>query len=491
MERQVIIDKAPDVTTNGMMNLTEKELVTKANLAIKMMNDDSMLRGTTFVGATKLRNGGTILQLNSKDAADWLRGEDTANTFIGQLGGTSTMKTRPLNTVVEFIPITFNPDAFGTFGEVEKASGLPRGSIVSARYFKPPHCRTPQQKNAHAIFGFTTREVANHVIEHGIFVESKQVSVRKLNQEPKRCVKCQQVGGNHVAAECKSIHDTCARCGEMHKTDDYMETDPSQFKCTNCKGDKAKGHGAADRRCPHFLEKLAQIQARNPENRYRFYPTSDPKTWESAEHPNQHLNNEDTTWPDRNQRQGGWMQENGNGRGQGRLAGGAPGTGGGGGRERCRDEGWNGHLVGREANNEGNENGDTEWWRNGPARGGGNSRGRGRGGRIPRRGYIRGDGRELWPTSQRDQCQLTLAESFQHRANLLEGRGSHADGTHTGSATQREMAQEQNGTQEGHGDTDRTTSRSWADEVEEARNTRRTIAADEHNPGQAEDDLYA
>jgi hypothetical protein len=60
-----------------------------------------------------------------------------------------------------------------------------------------------------------------------------------------------------------------------------------------------------------------------------------------------------------------------------------------------------------------------------------------------------------------------------------------------GSAMQREMAQEQNGTQEGHGDTDRTTSRSWVDEVEEARNTRRTIAADEHNLGQAEDDLYA
>jgi len=151
MERQVIIDKAPNVTMNGMMNLTEKELVTKANLMIKMMNDDSMLRGTTFVGATKLKNGGTILQLNSKDVVDWLHGEDTANTFLGQLGGTSTMKTHPLNTVVEFIPITFNHDAFGAFREVKKASGLPQGSITSTRYFKPPHRRTPQQKNAHAI----------------------------------------------------------------------------------------------------------------------------------------------------------------------------------------------------------------------------------------------------------------------------------------------------------------------------------------------------
>ena len=117
MERQVIIDKALDATMNGMMNLTEKELVTKANLTIKMMNDDSMLRGTTFVGATKLKNGGTILQLNSKDAVDWLHGEDTANTFLGQLGGTLTMKTHLLNTHTLKRPIPIyngrpEPDTF-------------------------------------------------------------------------------------------------------------------------------------------------------------------------------------------------------------------------------------------------------------------------------------------------------------------------------------------------------------------------------------------
>ena len=38
---------------------------------------------------------------------------------------------------------------------------------------------------------------------------------------------------------------------------------------------------------------------------------------------------------------------------------------------------------------------------------------------------------------------------------------------------------------------DRATPGLWADEVDEARNTGRMIAANEHNPGQAEDDLYA
>jgi hypothetical protein len=55
----------------------------------------------------------------------------------------------------------------------------------------------------------------------------------------------------------------------------------------------------------------------------------------------------------------------------------------------------------------------------------------------------------------------------------------------------REKAQEQNDIREGHGDMDRATPGLWADEVDEVRNTGRMIATNEHNQGQAEDDLYA
>jgi len=308
MQRQVIIEKAPEATTNGMADLTEKELVTKANLAIEMMDSDDIPEGAIFVGVTKLRRGAALFQLNTKEAADWLCREDNVKAFLEQLGGTSILKMQHLNTVVEFVPITFNPDTPDALRDIERASGLPQGSIASTKYFKPAHRRTPQQQTAHTLFGFNTHESANLAIEHGIFVESKWVQVRKLQQELRRCVKCQQVGANHIVAECLLIHDTCTRCGDMHKTTECTVTDPAKFRCVNCKGDTAKGHGAADKRCPHFLEKLTQTQAQNTENRYHYFPTSNPQTREATEPSNPQTNNQSVTWQEDNQWRGGWTQ---------------------------------------------------------------------------------------------------------------------------------------------------------------------------------------
>ena len=124
-----------------------------------------------------------LFQLNTKEAADWLCKEDNVKAFLEQLGGTSILKMWHLNTVVEFILIIFNPDATDALRDVEKASGLPQGSIALAKYFKPAHQRAPQQQTAHALFGFNTRELANLAIEHDIFVKSKWVQVWKLQQE--------------------------------------------------------------------------------------------------------------------------------------------------------------------------------------------------------------------------------------------------------------------------------------------------------------------
>jgi hypothetical protein len=386
MQRQILIDKAPDATTNGLSSLTEKELVLKANLAIGFMEDDAMPEDTAFVGATKLKNGGALLQLNTNKAADWLRGEKATASFLEQMGGTSTIKSRQWNTIVEFVPITFNPNNLDGLREVEKVSGLPRGTIASAKYFKPEHKRKPQQQSAHAMLSFTTREAANHAIEHGLFIESKRVSAHKLLREPRRCVKCQQVGTYHIAAECKSIHDVCARCGEMHKTELCTATDPSAFKCTNC---KAKGHGAADRKCPYFMEKLVQVQSRDPENKYRFFPTNDPKTWELIEAPAPQASSQNVAGQAATQENGRGPQEYGNKRGMGRLAGGRPGGGGG---TRPRGE-W--------GNQDTQNNRTTE-----------------------ARQTVRGSGQERWPMET--LRQPTLGEMFD-RGNRDNGRVSWAD----------------------------------------------------------------
>ena len=48
------------------------------------------------------------------------------------------------------------------------------------------------------------------------------------------------------------------------------------MRCANCLKD---GHGAADRGCEIYRNKLAQIQARDLDSRFRLFPTNDPNTW--------------------------------------------------------------------------------------------------------------------------------------------------------------------------------------------------------------------
>ncbi|KAF8800488.1 hypothetical protein BYT27DRAFT_7057547, partial [Phlegmacium glaucopus] len=132
-----------------------------------------------------------------------------------------------------------------------------------------------------AIFGFSTREGANQAIGQGLFVEGKKVWARKQLQEPSRCLKC-QCFGEHRAAKCASIHEVCGRCGKQHRTSDCQEVDQTVFECSNCKtanNGKHGGHGAVDRRCPVFLERVERVNRLCRENKYRFFCTADPKTW--------------------------------------------------------------------------------------------------------------------------------------------------------------------------------------------------------------------
>jgi hypothetical protein len=85
-------------------------------------------------------NGGTILQINSQEAATWLKQEGVMKEFVNNIGGMSIFKAQQLHTVVEFVPIAFELEAEGALRMVEMASGLTAGSITSAQYFKLVHC---------------------------------------------------------------------------------------------------------------------------------------------------------------------------------------------------------------------------------------------------------------------------------------------------------------------------------------------------------------
>ncbi|KAJ7433457.1 hypothetical protein B0H11DRAFT_1758944 [Mycena galericulata] len=213
--RQILIERAPNMQ-DWMAGLSPKDIVEKARMVVVLMSQEARgpaPAGTTFVGATPQRSGAVLLHLNTKQAADWIK--DNMSGFLAALGGTSVYKERLLNVVVKYVPVSFDPSRDGALHEVEGDNGLPSGTLVKARWIKPVEQRREGQKVAHAVFGFKDPAAANAFLQAGLWVEGKRVHGRKLLTEPIRCMKCQGIGLNHVAATCDSIHDVCARCGEI------------------------------------------------------------------------------------------------------------------------------------------------------------------------------------------------------------------------------------------------------------------------------------
>ena len=201
-------------------------------------------------------------------------------SFMDHFGGTSALHARTYQVVVEHVPVTFDVTSTDALRRAEEASGLPTRAIHEARWIKPTHLRGLGQRVAFLIMGFSSRETANHAMNYGVMLEGKHCRTRKLLPEPKRCVKCQGYG--HFARECKSPKDVCARCAGEHRTTD-QDCPVGKGQTTKCANCDRTGHGAADRNCDEYKRKLAQMRARDPDSRFRLFPTDNPDTWGKAE----------------------------------------------------------------------------------------------------------------------------------------------------------------------------------------------------------------
>lgn len=151
------------------------------------------------------------------------------------------------------------------------------GAILWTKYVKPLNLCSAPQTVAHVIIGTNSKSDANKLIKNRIYTEGKHVLMRKTLADPKRCLKCQC--HSHYTTECKASTDTCTRCAQNHGTSICPTESQPLLKCTNCKGEKALGYGTADRDCPIFIAKMRKLHQRNPENKYKFFPTDDPNTW--------------------------------------------------------------------------------------------------------------------------------------------------------------------------------------------------------------------
>ncbi|KAI0650232.1 hypothetical protein C8Q79DRAFT_1006517 [Trametes meyenii] len=266
--------------------LSEKELVAKATVAFEHMGDVATAdapEGLSFRGARKLRNGMVAYDMDSPRSADWLKQPDVMKSFLSCFdGGQSKLKPSAYYVIAEFIPVAFQPTDSVALRRVEHNSGLTEYDILSGRWIKPANRRSSTQRVAHAILHMRSPETANHAIRNGLNIEGKTVSVRKLLQEPRRCLQCQKYTPAHLAANCAVKEEVCGTCAGPHRTVDCTVTSHMQRFCVNC---NEKGHASWDRDCPAFVEAFDKLSARSPGNWYRFFPTADPRTWEMIDAP--------------------------------------------------------------------------------------------------------------------------------------------------------------------------------------------------------------
>ncbi|KAJ7123431.1 hypothetical protein C8R44DRAFT_579689, partial [Mycena epipterygia] len=108
--------------------------------------------------------GAIVLHLNTMQAAQWVRVPWCIAAFLMGMGGMSIYCPRSYSVVVEFVPVTFDPELGQAFETVEVANGLERGSLMQVRFIKPVVRRNPGQRSAHAIFSFENAAAANHAI---------------------------------------------------------------------------------------------------------------------------------------------------------------------------------------------------------------------------------------------------------------------------------------------------------------------------------------
>jgi len=110
-----------------MAELTEKQLVEKANMALDLMGlqAEDKPEGTRFVGVNKLNGaGGVMYEMNLEEVAEWLKGGDVMKVFIGKMRSTVDYKVQTYEVVVDWALTTFDMNQMGALESVEQVSGL-------------------------------------------------------------------------------------------------------------------------------------------------------------------------------------------------------------------------------------------------------------------------------------------------------------------------------------------------------------------------------
>ena len=179
---------------------------------------------------TSSRNGGTVVEAESDEAATWLLNKSNQRRLCDAIGSNTEFRTRAYNTIALNVPIALNPEEAGHRLEICEANNLELSNITTIRWAKAIERRSPSQRTAHLYITFDNADAANRAITNGLTICNRRCQVERTRREPIRCLKCQ--GWNHFAKDCIEEKDTCGNCAGPHRTSSCLT---SEKECVSCK----------------------------------------------------------------------------------------------------------------------------------------------------------------------------------------------------------------------------------------------------------------
>ena len=141
-------------------NKSQTDLKDKANEIIASLSSLSPPTGAKIENMMKLCNGGAILQLNNKEAANWICKFKVEAEFTKAFAEASYFKDRQYSILMPRVPLMFDPSNKAHLREIEETNGLSPSSIIKARWIKPEYRRSAGQQLAHALLTITSAEIA-------------------------------------------------------------------------------------------------------------------------------------------------------------------------------------------------------------------------------------------------------------------------------------------------------------------------------------------
>ena len=197
----------------------------------------------------KIRNGGTLIEMDSDGATAWLTKQENRIGFCSKVGPTVVFRARVYNLIAFNVPLDIDPENHKHRQEVCEANSLETEVISGMKWAKPIQRRSETQRTAHLFLTFTNADAANRAITNGLYICNRRCHAERVRREPTRCLKCQ--GWNHFAKECVAEEDKCGNCAKNHRTNDCQT--PLEKSCVSC---KTNDHASWSRECPTFLRNL-------------------------------------------------------------------------------------------------------------------------------------------------------------------------------------------------------------------------------------------